>query len=145
MGTKTQAFGAQILYDADGTPPFTALADIKSITPPGAKIAKSDITTLESSSQWREFTASWKSGDDVTFEAYYTKAQFETLEGFYGTTYYWRINFPLISGESTNGFIAFQGFISGHAAGTMNTDDEGSIMATTTITITGPVAHTSGS
>lgn len=143
MADKTHGYGTKLQYDADGTPPFTDLTDLRGVTPPNPERGEAEITHLESAGMAREYMASWINTGEVPFTGYYTKAQFNTLLGFLaaGTTYYWRVLFPLIGAEATNGYVAFQGFVKKVGFDEITTEDDGTIKCPFTIKTTGSMTH----
>jgi len=117
MATKRHGYGTSILYDADGVAPFTAITDSTKIKIPKMSRAKSDSTHLESPNMAKEYlsgaNAGWIDTDDCVFEAYFTDTQFNTLLSFLvaGTEYFWRVNLPLISGQTNNPYVAMKGYV----------------------------------
>lgn len=145
MAAKTHVYQSKIQYDADGTPPFTDLADVKMIAPPNLTKGDVDITHLESTGHFREALPGWRVGEDATFDMYFTKTQFNVVLGFFNseTIYYWRILYPLISGESSNSMTAFQGYVKGIGFNQITTNDE-AIMCPVTIHPTTTPTFTAG-
>jgi len=113
--------------------------DLKAVKPPPKKKASAEITTLDSTGFFREFMSSWGDGGEPTFMAYYSTAQFATLDDMLddGDNWYWRIVFPLITGQSTNARINFVGHLTESAVEEATTDDDGKFMVAFTIRTTG--------
>jgi hypothetical protein len=146
VATKTKSYGFQLQYDADGTPPFTALTDIISCTPPVLERADIKISNLDSASSAHEYIPGWTEGGAVPFMGYFTKAQFNTLLGFLtaGTEYFWRAVPALISGESTNSHVAFKGYVRKIGIDEVNIDDDGKITCPFEVKVTGLPTFVSG-
>jgi hypothetical protein len=137
----------QLQYDADGTPPFTAVADVVGITPPKMTKGDSKVTLLNAAAKVHSYIAGWRESGEIEATLFFEKAGFNTLLGFYNsdTVYYWRILFPLISGESTNSHLAFQGYVKGIEPGEVNTDSDDPVEYKVVIKVTGAVTFTAGS
>lgn len=118
MATHSHPAGSYISYDADGTPPYTDLAEIISIDAPEVAREPSVDTKLESTDKIKITTPGMKDPGESGFVVYMTKTQVATLIGFYnsGTTYYWKITFPLIDSESTASILVWQGWVMSYKA-----------------------------
>lgn len=160
MAEKTHPCGTALLWDADGVDPYTQVADVVSITPPSMEWGNSDITPLEGSGASggppaigaciRQFLAGWQDSGQIEFTVFFHKTQlaalFAALIGTSGkpTTVYWRIMFPLITGETANSRIDFQGFLSNFDWDEISKDEDDAITYAMTIKITGAVVFTAG-
>lgn len=144
MAGKIHSFGAILQYDLDGTPPYTALTDIARIKPPNVQVGSSEVTHLESVSAFREFQPGWGDGGEITFRCYMTKAQVAILYGFVRVLYYWRVLFPLLTGETVNSMWTAQGFITNFDSQEVTIDGEVTAMVDITLKITGKPAFAAG-
>jgi hypothetical protein len=145
MAQKMHSYGAKLQYDADGTPAYTDISDVLSVDPPKAKADASETTHLESTAAWKEFIPGFIEAGEFSWMGYVHKTMFNTL---YTTiyvgrlTYYWKILFAVITGETTGSSMIWQGFIS--EIGVEEIKDE-AVKYSATTQITGSIAWTSGS
>lgn len=138
MATKTRSYNSKLSYSAAGST-YTDLTDMALFTPPSLEAADVKISHLESANHTHEYIAGWIEPGEITGEAYFTKAQWNTLLGLLGSTtdnYYWKFTFPLISGESTASTLICRGHLKKIAIGEINIDDDGKIMAPIAIKVT---------
>lgn len=145
MATKTHSYGTKLQYDLDGAGSYTDATDIKSIQPPKAKAAASETTHLESTAAWKEFIPGFLEAGEMSWTGYVHKTLFATFYTtiFVGrTTYYFRIQLPAISGETTGSKLDWQGFIT--ECGWDDIEDE-AVMYSATSQITGALTFTAGS
>jgi len=62
-------FGTQLkLGDGATSESFTAIAEVKDITPPQMSKDSIEVTSQDSSNGWREFIPGWKDAGEVSFE-----------------------------------------------------------------------------
>jgi hypothetical protein len=103
-------YGAKFQYDLDGTPPFTDLTAVKSIGGVDMAVGSSIVTHLESASACAEKIPGWADAGKITVVLFSVKALLNTLyTTLYRTTYYWRVVWPLLTGESNATLFHFQG------------------------------------
>lgn len=147
MAAKTHPYTTKLQYDLDGAPPFTSLTDMVAVTPPNMERASAESTHLESPNQARENQPGWITGGPVPFRAYFTKAQLDTLEGFFtaGTILFWRALLPLLSGETTNSMWAFAGWVSKVGTDEISVEGDDLIECPFEIMTTGLPVFTAGS
>lgn len=144
MATKTHPYGTNLSYSANGST-YTDLTDIVSIDPPNISVGESETTVIDSTGAYKEFIPSWAEAGELSFTCRFAKAQYNTLVGFLRAVYYWKITFPLISGETTASTLVGQGFITeiGITEGSAESDDVYDVEVT--IRYTGAVTFTAGS
>ena len=102
-------------------------------------------TELASTGGWKEFCASFKDGGTCTVNLFSKRSILTIIHGtlFAATApYYYRIKFPLESGDSVESKIEFQAWITGIGA---EFPEKGSIMTPLALKITGAVTFTAGS
>lgn len=146
MATKTKSYGTVLSYSANGSS-YTALADIYSITPSTLECGDVKLTHLESTNYTHEYGAGWIEPGTIEFGGYFTKAQFNTLVGLLGATtdnYYWKVTFPLISGESNASTYVERGHLKKVGFDEINIDDDGKITCPFSVKVTGKPTFTAG-
>lgn len=116
----------------DGASPevFTEVAEVVSITPPGATVEKIDTTHLQSPNRYREKVASIKDSSDVSFTVNATPANLVVLYGALSSTK----NFRIDSNTELDTRWSFAGFISDVAPGELSNDDRLTVEVTVTVT-----------
>jgi hypothetical protein len=144
MATKTHTYGTILSYSSNGST-YTDLADMKDVDAGEAEASNVETTHLSSPNAVREFIAGLINSGELNANFYFTKAQWNSVNTIFvgRSTYYWRLKFPLISGETANSKWEFQGHI--QKIGRGKADEDGTIMAALVVKITGPTTFTAGS
>lgn len=144
MAEKMHPYGTKLSYSVNDSA-YTDLTDVVSITPPKTSVGESETTHLESASAAKEFVASWVEAGELSLTIRFHKTQFATLYGLLRATRYWKITFPLLSGEVTASSLKGQGFIKeiGVTEGSAESDDV--YDCEITIRFTGALTFTAGS
>lgn len=150
MATKSHSFKGKLEYSTNGTD-YTALTDVKILKPPNMTRGDTDITYLESEEGWKEFFGSWKDAGELNFTMYFAKTQFTTVFGTTifnslpgADTLYWRVNLPLLSGETTPSRIIVRGYMKTVDWSEMSTDSDDALTVPCTIKCSGKPAYTAG-
>jgi predicted secreted protein len=145
MACKMTSKGTKLYYDADGVDPYTQLTGVESLDGPDVTKEMEEQTDLDSSGGWKEYCTNFKDGGELTANIFTTKTieaiLYSTLFAS-DTAYYWKVTFPLQSGESTASTITFQGFLTRIGK---SVPAKGNITTPITIKVTGAVTWTSGS
>lgn len=144
MATKTKGYGSRLSYSAAGST-YTALTDMAAFTPPSLEYADLKTTNLESTDGVHEYQAGLGEPGEIPGTAYFTKAQFAALMALAGPAsdnYYWKITFPLLSGESTASQIIARGHLKKISLDEINIEDDNKVMAPIAIKVTGKWAFT---
>lgn len=136
------SYGAALHRDSDGAGTYTAVAKVSDITGPSISITDVDDSYLAVANGAKLFVPGMLDGGEVSATLKFDKAEVDTLEGLFRTPYYWKVVFPLASGESTPSQWAFQGHING--IGTSIPEDD-AITFTVSIKVSGLPVWTSGS
>lgn len=147
MATKTKNYGTKLSYSATGSV-YTDLTDLISVTPPTMTRADVKVSHLESASQAHEYLAGWVEGGEVAFVAYFAKSQFNTLFTSLlasSDSYYWKVTFPLISGETSNSTLVIRGHLKEVAPAEANIDDDGKLTVAFKVKTSGLPTFTQGS
>jgi len=148
MATKTHSGGTTLGYDTDGTPPYTDIADLVRIKPPPRKRGKVKTTSIADANKVHSYIPGWREAGEIEFVGHFTKTQFATLNGFFDneTIYYWKVEFPFISGESTtHSNLVCQGFISEIDFDEITEGQDETVHVPFKVQITGLVTFTAGS
>jgi len=148
MATKTHPFKLKISYSSNDTT-YTDLTDIRKIKPPKISEGKCDTTWLQSTQAFEESIPGWKKAGQFVFQAFFTKAQLNTLFGtIFSNIYYWKVFYPLLSAapdnESNNSVWKAQAWISDMDMEEGETNNEKALMYTVTMEITGVPTFTPG-
>lgn len=118
--------GIKIQYDADGTGVYTDVSELVSFTPPDGVTTDSPGHNINSAGRIKATIAGMISLDTMSMLCRYNTAQYIALLAIQaaGTTYYWRIQFPLLTGQTTQGDrVDFQGYLS-RVGGPAGGDDD---------------------
>lgn len=138
---KTPVTGVGLHYDADGSEPFTQIASIKSLSGPSIEVDIEEETALDTT--WKEFCASYSDAGEISGDSYFTKANYALfLSTLRATVYYYKIDFPLLSGESTKSKLVAQGIL--RQIG-LEVPETGRVMVPFAIKLTGALTFTAGS
>lgn len=142
MATKTHSYGTYLAYGTDGVN-YTNIADIKDADAGETDVSDAEVTHLLSSNGHKEYIPGLAEGGEATFQLYMGKAQLNTLYGLVRTSgLYWKIYFPLISGEANNTTWVFNGHIKKLGRGKAGQDEV--IMCPMTVKVTGKPTFTPG-
>jgi hypothetical protein len=146
--TQVHTWDTRLSYDADGTPPYTDLTGIKNIGGPGISWSSVDETTLQSANKFREFAQGLGDGGEVTFTCYASKTRINTVYGTLAAAngangnWYFRVEWPLLSGESNRTRWDITGFVTNLSE---THEEDNDIMFDVTIKISGKPTFTQGS
>lgn len=129
--------GADVEYDEDGTPPFTALGDVLSWDYNGITVEVNQDTALDAAAQFREKCPGFLDGTNFSFSLKFKKAKLTTLVDYAKarTILYWRFKVPPLPTESSPSYWAPQAFIT--QLGTAVPEDGGQVTVPVTIEVTG--------
>lgn len=102
--------GTTFGYSAAGSV-YTDMPDLISVAPPKLERGHSDDTLLASFGEIT--TPGWIKATDSDFKLYLTKALYVILTNLWaaGTTYYWKITYPLIDSESAASTWVWTGYV----------------------------------
>lgn len=132
--------GVKVLYDLDGTPPFTDLGDLMTASLSGITTESKERTVLTSASQFKEFCPGFNDGGELTFSMLCKGTRVTAINALRRVTCYWRLQWGLQDGESTAAYWVFLGFITSQGEEHPEGGDKSSISIT--VKITGePVFH----
>jgi hypothetical protein len=151
MAQKTHPYLSVLQYSSDGIVAYTALTDIKLITPNAIERGTSKITNLSSTNQWHEYLAGWKEPGKIAFAIYYHQTQFNTVFGTLfalssqTAPYFWQILFPLLTGQSNNAYLKFQGILNEIKFNEMTIENDDAITCPCSLQATSQVTFTAGS
>lgn len=104
----TKGYGAKAYYGA-ADPAATEFADVVSIEPNSVEVEEIDISTMQSTDQWREFCASWKVGGELSVTMHFEKVNTTALYALIGVDDQWFL-YEFADGSK----FGFQGFIKGY-------------------------------
>lgn len=145
MACKLTSKGTKLYYDSDGTPPYTQLSAVASLTGPTVTRSFEEQTELDSTGDWEEFCKSFRNGGQLVAQLYSKRSVltilYNTIEPA-TTAYYWKVLFPLESGDSVESSLIFQAWIESIG---LEVPDKGNIMTPLTLKVTGSVTYTAGS
>ncbi len=110
LATKTHPFQAQILYSTSASTAasnFTALSDVKSISPGGVEFGETDTTHLQSANAFKESIASWGKEKPISLVLYYDETMFNTLlqsvvNAYARATLTWQVQIPDATAQATS-------------------------------------------
>lgn len=128
------AFGTAWAMD-NNTATFTDVGELTSIDLLDIEVDSIDVSSHDSTGQWREFVAGMKDGGELTMEVNYDPAAHGTLFSAIGVEQGHRITLP-DGGAAT---ITFDGFISGMSAQAPYDDK---LSASVTVKVTGAITIT---
>jgi predicted secreted protein len=135
MSNADIGFGAVFSIGATIAGPFTAVAEVTQITPPGMSRDAVEVTHLTSLGEWKQFIAGLKDGGEaqLTFN-YVAAANDAILTAFNANTGAYQITFP-------NGvMMRFAGFFTGYTPPELTPGN--AMQASATIKVTGaPTLH----
>ncbi len=136
MSEAAIGYGSQFKI-GDGASPeqFTAVAEVKTITPPGFEMDEIDVTHLESPNRFREVVGSIKDATEVKMTANATSANLTALylvaDGIVR-------NFLITSNAELNMQWPFSGFVKSVVPGELSND--GALEIEITVRVSGSVA-----
>lgn len=113
---------------------FAAIAEINSIEGPSMTREAIDVTSLDSTSGYREWIAGFRDGGTVTLNMNFTYTGYNTLKGDYDDDD--EHNYQIVLSDSGNTTIAFAAWVTDIPV-SVQPDDK--VTATITLKITGPV------
>ena len=135
-------FGMEIAYSDTQNGSYTDVALVTEVVAPAIDVPEVQKTHHGSSSYAHEFTPGLINGGEISFKILFAKAQHNTLYGLIRTEKWWRIEFPLESGESSQSNWKCAGYLKG----IQNlTPMEDKMEVQITIKLTGKPVWTSGS
>lgn len=146
MAEKVHPYTSVLAFSTNDSS-YTDISDAASIIPPRASKGKSKTTHLISTAKTEEYIPGWRESGEIDCVAYFHKTQFAVLLGQYqsDTIYYYRVTFPVITGETTGSRIKAQGFITDIGFDELNVDSDDAIKVPFKIKLTGPLTFTAGS
>jgi hypothetical protein len=104
--------GTKFYYDLDGTPPYTELADVKSISGPEITVEIKERPKLALTDGYKEYCAGFKDGGEISLTLYFTKAQYALVKDtLFAELYYYKVEFPLVDSETTNSILVARGIL----------------------------------
>lgn len=145
MPCKITSKGTKLYYDADGVDPYTQLAGVMSLSGPEVTKDFEEQTDLDATAGWKEFCVNFKDGGELSAQIFLAKAVVNVLHNTIfasDNAFYYRITFPLQTGESNPSKIEFAGFLVGIGN---EVPEKGNVMVPIRIKVTGAVLWTSGS
>lgn len=105
-------FGTAVGYsDTNGS--YTDVAELMDVKLPGIEINDVDATNHGLTDKFRDFTPGLGTAGEIEIKILFSKSVQATLYGFIRTTKYWRINFPLNTGETTASNWVCRGYLKG--------------------------------
>lgn len=145
MACKLTSKGTKLYYDLDGVDPYTQLSSVQSLSGPTVTRSFEEQTELDSSGDWEEFCKSFRNGGVLTAQLYSKRSiltiLYNTIEPA-STAYYWKVLFPLETGDSVESKIIFQAWIESIG---LEVPDKGNIITPLSLKVTGSVTYTAGS
>jgi len=148
MASKTHGHTTRFYWDVDGVDPYTAVADLKAITPPKKTRGDTNITHLDSPNRYKEFMGTaLKEGGEPVLRLFLGKAELANLDTHFenGTTLFGRVTLPLIGSESNPTKWEFSFYVKGLEPEEIDADSDDAVMATCTVKVTGKPTLTQGS
>ena len=130
MSNATKAYGASLHYSTNGTT-YTEIAQTVDLGGPEPEVGEIKITNNDSPDNTQEYIPGLIEPGDYEFQIVYAVNACATIYSLMDaqTVYYWRVTFP--DGAKWE----FRGFVKGF--GTEGQTDDGAIMTTMTIKLTG--------
>lgn len=92
---------------------YSDIANIVEATLPDVEIKDVDFTNMQSASYFMEFIPGMGNAGEIEVKLLFEKTQQDTLYSLVRVTKWWRINFPLASGETTPSNWKCQGYLKG--------------------------------
>lgn len=134
-------------WDSAGGTSYSTLSRVMAISGPPLKAGAAETTNLSSTQSYREFIPGFREAGEPTFKVRFHKTQFALFMTAFNsdTLPAWRINFPLLSGETTPSRWTFTGFIMDLGMPEKGVDGENVWEADVTIKISGVATFTAGS
>lgn len=140
MAGETIFYGALVERSSDDLA-YTAIPGVKTIGIPEEDVDYQEITNLDSPNGYREYIVGLKDAGEASMEQNYTRAGMTQLTADKGTLLYYRITFPLLTGQTTEDVLKFQAVRTGNAV----MDDVGTpITIGNTLRISGEPVWTAG-
>lgn len=125
------AFGTKWSFSTDGGTTFTDVADVTKIDVLAIKADTTDVSSHDSTGQWREFTGSMKDGGELSMELNYDPAVHGTILAQIGGT---PIKHKVTLTDAGAAVVAFDGIITGLKAQAPYDDK---LSATVTVKVSG--------
>jgi hypothetical protein len=144
---NTPQFGTVFEYDADGTGTYTTAGDILKINMPKGKRGKRKASTLSDANPEHNYEAGSRiEPGEMKVKARFAKTQVNALNGIWlaGTTYYFRVKHPLLTGETTPSKYEFQGYLSEFDPGEMDNESDEAVEVEFAIQVSGRLTLTPG-
>lgn len=104
-------FGAQVGYSDTLNGTYANVSELTDVTHPSIEINDVDLTHHGLTDFFRDFTPGLGTAGEIEFKVLFAKSQQNTLYGLLRTTKYWRINFPLDTGETVNSCWKCRGYL----------------------------------
>ncbi len=135
-------YGLTLGYCTTSGGSYTAVANPSDVTPPEYVIEAVDKTSHDSTNAFRDKTPGLVDPGVITFKALLSKAQYTALESQLRVNQFWKITWPMATGESTASKVVAAGWLSKlktvlPLAGATEIEGE--------VTVTGKPTFTSGS
>ncbi len=113
---KYAATGTSLRYEDPGSPgTFVAVAQVQGISGPTLSAEEIDVTTHDTTGEYREFLGGFKDGGEITFTVVFDPEAggHPTLLGFFDTRELltWRIVFPTDTVDANKANMEFSGFV----------------------------------
>lgn len=105
---STKGYGSTVQTSTTSGGTFTALAQVKDITPPNLTVDADDVKHMSSTGQFKDKEPGWIDSDNPSFDMLFTKAQFNTLIGYAaaGTKMWWKFIDPAGNYEKCEAFVS---------------------------------------
>ncbi len=136
--------GVRAYYSTDGNS-YTEFVELMSCKPSKRERGHSPNTVLNDTEE--QTTPGWIKATDADWKVYLTSTIALAMETYFaaGTTLYWKITYPLLSGQNTAAKWIYQGYIFGLEPSETEALSDDKIMETISIRRTTPPVHTAGS
>lgn len=105
-------YGLDLAYATTSGGTYTSVANLEDATPPKYATEGVDNTSHASSNAFRDKTPGMTDPGEITFKGLLSKASWSALESQLRVKQYWKLTWPLATGEVTASKLVCFGFLS---------------------------------
>ena len=140
--------GTIVSYSTNiSVPSYTAITDVKSVTPPGGTADDADDTQLASTGQAKESSPGWLDNGQLEVDCFLVQAQDAALYAVYTgrNKALWKVAYAPLSTQTTGLIVVLTGWIKEYKPSQLQTGSSDKSHTTFTIKVTGVLTITQGS
>jgi hypothetical protein len=135
------SYGTKLFYSTTSGGTYTEFANlVRSITPPQMTRGSASGDHLNAPGRAHIKRPSWVQPGTMSFVLLMEKTSYALIHGTIFPSldnYFWRIDLPALTGETTGGKIPFEGFLSQFQLSELTTDDDDTVLVNCTIEVSG--------